>query len=187
MSCYKQDPKGLSILLSELEGEGDTVKNELEELLPSLWRYRYALQLALTVYENTLSSSNSSCISELKNGIASIDAVIAKYDPGRNYDISDEEKDEMYLSVVKPYVDWLTMALNYAIHDPAFGMTQSVNVYDSGCEFIGNPINGTIICIRGRNINNAYGVRGEDLYFYDKKGNIMYMKTRFGEFIVRDG
>ena len=25
-----------------------------------------------------------------------------------------------------------------------------------------------------------------DLYFYDKKGNLMYMKTRFGEFIVRD-
>ena len=186
LSCYKQDPKGLSILLSELEGEGDAVKNELEELLPSLWRYRYALQLALTVYENTLSSSNGSCVSKLKNGISSIDAVITKYDPQNSHDISDEEKDEMYLSMVKPYADWLTMALNYAIHDPAFGMTQSVNVYDSGCEFIGNPINGTIICIRGRNINNAYGVRGEDLYFYDKKGKLMYMKTRFGEFIVRD-
>ena len=185
-SCLKNDPEGFSILLSSLEGEEEEVKKELEEFLPALERYQYALQLALTVYENTLSSSQSTCISKLKKGISSIDAVVAKYDPARNRDISDEEKDEMYLSVAKPYIDWLSMALNYAIHDPAFGLSKSVNVYDSGCEFIGNPINGTITCIRGRNINNAYGVRGEDLYFYDKKGNLMYMKTRFGEFIVRD-
>ena len=77
-----------------------------------------------------------------------------------NRDISDEEKDEMYLSVAKPYIDWLSMALNYAIHDPAFELSKSVNVHDSGCEFIGNPINGTITCIRGRNINNdpSYGI-----------------------------
>ena len=187
LNCYKNDPEVFSTLFSKLDGAADAVEKELEEYLPALERYEFALQQALTVYENTLSSTGSSCISKLKNGISSVDAVITKYDPGRSFDISDEEKDEMYLRTTKPYVDWLTMALNYSLHDPAFGLTQSVNVYDSGCEFIGNPINGTIICIRGRNINNAYGVRGEDLYFYDKRGNLMYMKTRFGEFMVRDG
>lgn len=197
LSCQK---------LGELESDVDILANRAllekaddnlyeerrEEFLDALAKYLFDLNCVYLIYDNTLTENEKAFLSEMRQQIDSLKAVLASYDSDGNYTgageslygYSPEEKADRGLYVFGLYAEAAKMLINYLYVDGAMKLDSDLTAYHVGT-IHGYSSRGDIVMLWEE--DNPFDTDTWEYRFYDHEGNPLYLEEHQGQVLFLDG
>lgn len=174
------------------ETDSSLYESAREGFLDALAKYVFDLNCVSLIYDNTLTKNEEAFLSEMRQQVDSLKAVLAEYDPGGSYTgagesrygYTPEEKLERGRYVFGLYAEAAKTMVDYLYADGGMNADLELTAYHVGTIY-GYANRGDMVMILEK--DNPYDIDTWEYRFYDHEGRPLYLEEHQGKVLFLDG